>query len=65
MINISNTGDFALKSHINGEMHKNNSKIGGEQAVTLSLFGFVSCGNGNFVSCGNRACGNGLLEYLL
>ena len=27
--------------------HKNNGTIGGEQAVTLSSFGFVSCGNGN------------------
>ena len=45
------------------EMHKKNSRIGGEQAVTLSSFGFESRGNGNFVSCGNSACGNGLLEY--
>ena len=28
------------------ERHKNNSRIGGEQAVTLSSFSFVSCGNG-------------------
>ena len=44
-------------------MHKTNSTTGGEQAVTLSSFGFVSCGSGNFVSCGNCACGNGLLKY--
>ena len=56
-------GEFAFKSHMKSEMHKNNNRIGGEQAVTLSSFGFVSCGNGNFVLCGNRACGNGLLEY--
>ena len=29
------------------ERHKNNSRIGGEQPVTLSSFGFVSRGNGN------------------
>ena len=44
-------------------MHKSNSRAGSEQAVTLSSFGFVSCGNGNFVSCENHAFGNGLLEY--
>ena len=49
MINISNTGEFAFKSHMKSEMHKNNSRIGGEQAVTLSSFGFVSCGNGYYV----------------
>ena len=58
MINISNTGEFAFKSNMKSEMHKNNSRIGGEQAVIVSSFDFVSCGNGNFVSCRNHACGN-------
>ena len=38
LINISNMGS---------KRHKNNGTIGGEPAVTLSSFGFVSCGNGN------------------
>ena len=42
MIDISNMGESALKSHMKSERHKNNSRIGGEQAVTLSSFGFVS-----------------------
>ena len=42
-------GESALKSHMKSERHKNNNRIGGEQAVTLSSFGFVSCGNGNSV----------------
>ena len=40
-------GESALKSHMGSKRHKNNSTIGGEQAVTLSSFSFVSCGNGN------------------
>lgn len=48
MIDISNMGESALKS----EKHKNNSRIGGGQPVTLSSFGFVSCGNGNSADCG-------------
>ena len=52
MIVILNMGESALKSHMKSERHKNNSKIGGEQAVTLSLFGFVSCENGNSVEAG-------------
>ena len=47
MMDISNMGESALKSHMRSKRHKNNGKIGGEQAVTLSSFGFVSCGNGN------------------
>ena len=47
MIDISNMGESALKSHMKSKRHKNNGTIGGEQAVTLSSFGFVSCGNGN------------------
>ena len=34
------------------ERHKNNSRIGGEQPVTLSSFGFVSCGNVNSAEAG-------------
>ena len=47
MINNSNMGESALKSHMRSKRHDNNGTIGGEQAVTLSLFSFVSCGNGN------------------
>ena len=47
MIDILNMGESALKSHMRSKRHKNNSTIGGDQAVTLSSFGFVSCGNGN------------------
>ena len=47
MIDILNMGESALKSHMSSKRHKNNSTIGGDQAVTLSSFGFVSCGNGN------------------
>ena len=47
MIDISNMGESAVKSHMRSIRHKNNSTIGGEQAVTLSSFSFVSCGNGN------------------
>ena len=47
MIDISNMN--SPKSHMKSERHKNNSRIGGEQAVTLSSFGFVSCGNENSV----------------
>ena len=63
MLRSNDTGEFAFKSHMKSGMHQNNSRIGGEQAVILSSFGFVSCGNGNFVSCGKRACENGLLKY--
>ena len=31
------------------EKRKAQKQVGGEQAVTLSSFGFVSCGNGNLV----------------
>lgn len=34
-------------AQLKSERHKNNSRIGGEQPVTLSSFGFVSCGIGN------------------
>ena len=47
MIDISNMGESVLKSHMKSERHKNNSRIGGEQPVTLSSFGFVSSGNRN------------------
>ena len=47
MIDISNMGESALKSHMRSKRHKINGTIGGEQAVTLSSFRFVSCGNGN------------------
>ena len=47
MIDILNMGESALKSHMRSKRHKNNNTIGGDQAVTLSSFGFVSCGNGN------------------
>ena len=49
MLRSNDTGEFAFKSHMKSGMHKNNSRIGGEQAVTLCPFGFVSCGNRNFV----------------
>lgn len=49
MIDISNMGESALKSHMKSERHKNNSRIEGEKAVTLSSFGFVSCRSGNSV----------------
>ena len=52
MIDISNMGESALKSHMKSEKHKNNSRIGGGQPVTLSSFGFVSCGNGNSAEAG-------------
>ena len=48
MIDISNMGESALKSHMKSERHKNNSRIEGEKAVTLSSFGFVSCRSGNY-----------------
>jgi len=47
MIDISNVGESALKLHMRSKRHKNDGTIGGEQAVTLSSFGFVLCGNGN------------------
>ena len=40
VIDILNMGESALKLHMKSERHKNNSRIGGEQAVTLSSFGF-------------------------
>ena len=40
-------GESALKSYMRSKRHKTNGTIGGEQAVTLSLFDLVSCGNGN------------------
>ena len=49
IIDISSMGESALKSHMKSERHKNNSRIGGEQPVTLSSFGFVSYGNENLV----------------
>ena len=49
MIDISNMGESALKSHMKSERHKNNSRIEGEKAVTLSSFSFVSCRSGNSV----------------
>ena len=52
MIDISNMGESALKSHMKSERHENNSGIGGEQPVTLSSFGFVSYGKGNLVEAG-------------
>ena len=52
MIDISNMGESALKSHMKSERHKSNSRIGVEQALILSSFGFVSCGNGNSVEAG-------------
>ena len=52
MIDISSMGESTLKSHMRSKRHKNNGPIGGEQAVTLSLFGFVSCGNGNSAEAG-------------
>ena len=42
MIDISNMGESALKLHMKSERHKNNSRTGGEQAVTLSSSGFVT-----------------------
>ena len=47
MIDISNMGESALKLHNyeKCERHKNNSRTGGEQAVTLSSSGFVTCGS--------------------
>ena len=38
MIDISSMGESTLKSHMRSKRHKNNGPIGGEQAVTLSLF---------------------------
>ena len=52
MIDVSNMGESALKSHMKSERQKNNSRIGGEQPVTLSSFGFVSCENGNLAEAG-------------
>ena len=52
MIDFSNMGESALKSHMKSERKKNNSRIGGEQPVTLSSFGFVSCGNGTLAEAG-------------
>ena len=52
MIDVSNMGESALKSHMKSERQKNNSRIGGELPVTLSSFGFVSCGNGNLAEAG-------------
>ena len=52
MIDISNMGESALKSHMRSERHKNNGTIGGEQAVAISSFNFVSCGNGNSSEAG-------------
>ena len=45
-------GESALKSHLKSERHKNNNRIGGEQPVTLSSFGFVLCENGNLAEAG-------------
>ena len=45
-------GESALKSHKESQRHKNSSRIGGEQPVKLSSFGFVSCGNGNLAEAG-------------
>ena len=57
MIDILNMGESALKSHMKSERHKNNSRIGGEQPVTLSSYSFVSCGNGNLAEAGKTgAC---------
>ena len=43
IIDVSNMGESALKSHMKSERHKNNS--GSRQPMTLTSFGFVSCGN--------------------
>ena len=52
MIDVSNMGESALKSHMKSERHKNNGGIGGKQLMTLSSFGFVTCGNGNLAEAG-------------
>ena len=65
-INISNMGESALKSHIRSERHKNNSRIGGEQVpMTLSSFGFVSCGKGNSVEAGKVATSRSQQEAVM
>ena len=46
IIDVSNMGEGALKSHMKSERHKNNS--GSTQPMTLTSltsFGFLSCGN--------------------
>ena len=50
IIDVSNLGESALKSHIKSERHKNNS--GSRQLMTLTSFGFVSCGNRDAVELG-------------
>ena len=52
MVDISNMGESALKFHMKSEGHKNNSRIEGEQPMTLSSFGFVPCGNGILAEAG-------------
>ena len=52
IIDISNMGESALASHVKSERHRNNSGNGSGQPVTLSLFGFVSCENGNAAVAG-------------
>ena len=42
IIDVSNMGESVLKSHMKSERHKNNS--GSRQPMTLTSFGFVSCG---------------------
>ena len=39
---MTQESEFAFELHMKSEMHKNNSRIGDEQAVTLYSFGFVS-----------------------
>ena len=43
IIDVSNVGESALKSHMKSKRHKSNS--GSRQPMTLTSFGFVSCGN--------------------